>query len=232
MFASLLTFVAARRVIMLAAVTVVLKTTDMLEKRGVRRDEQNLARLLAELLFSIVLSIWPPVLVLCFGNQFNGTHLLSARAFIAWWAWLALGMFTFSAVISLLLRTLGEAGGMAAHAVLLVISLVSSSAVEPVELMSPFFRIGIALPFANSLRGSRTIVFGSYNRIGQNFGVLAAWLTVTMLLTWRRHRKYSRELEHTQPPQRDDSAILKAAPWAVAPLPTRRAALLRMSDGA
>ena len=38
-------------------------------------------------------------------------------------------------------------------------------------------------------------MFGSYNRVGQNFGILAAWMVFTGALTWRRHRKYIRELQ-------------------------------------
>ena len=60
--------------------------------------------------------------------------------------------------------------------------------------MHPFFRVGMGLPFANSLQGSRTIIFGSFNQLGRNIGVIFAWLAFTWLLTWRRHRKYRAEL--------------------------------------
>ena len=114
--------------IQLACACCVLKVTELLEHRKIRRDEQNLFRCVTEIFFACVLSVWPPVLVASYAYTFDARQSLDARTFFAWWAWLAFGMYSFVSIISLMLRSLGEAGGMAAHGVMLVISLVSSSA--------------------------------------------------------------------------------------------------------
>ena len=61
------------------------------------------------------------------------------------------------------------------HTLFLILNLVSSTSTTPQELMPPFFQVGYALPFYNAVCGLRTILFGSYDRLGRNVGVLFAW---------------------------------------------------------
>jgi len=159
----------AQTIMMAATVFLLRVTTELLEKKSIRRDHQNVFRMIGEVALSFCLSIWPPILVAGLGHLFGDERVtITTGIFFAWWAWLFLGMYVFISVISVLLRTLGETGGMVVHAFLMIIMLVSSSAVEPVDFMNPFFRIGQGLPLGSSLQGSRTIVFGSYDRLGRN----------------------------------------------------------------
>jgi hypothetical protein len=185
-------------VVMLACACFLLAVMEILESRNVRRDEQNLFLFAGEMLIACMLSLWPPVLVASFGHLFDARPSLDTKTFFIWWAWLAFSMYAFLNIITQLLHSFGEAGGMVAHALLLVVSLVSSSAFEPASLMHPFFRIGMGLPLANSLQGSRWIVFGSYDRMGRNIGVMFAWLGVVALISWRRDKKYKQELKEVE----------------------------------
>jgi hypothetical protein len=58
------------------------------------------------------------------------------------------------------------------------------------ELMNDFYQYGYAMPFWHSIQGTRTIVFGTKNRLGLHFGVLIAWCVVGLagvyaFTTWR-----------------------------------------------
>ncbi|KAI0686706.1 hypothetical protein BC835DRAFT_1420255 [Cytidiella melzeri] len=51
----------------------------------------------------------------------------------------------------------------------------------PVEILPTIFRYGYATPFYNVGNATRTILFGTKNTIGINFGVLFAWIAVSMI---------------------------------------------------
>ena len=59
---------------------------------------------------------------------------------------------------------------------------IASGGIQPFELMHPFYKIGYGLPMAHGAMGARTIVLGSYNRLGMNIGVLFAWIGFWTLL--------------------------------------------------
>ncbi|KAL2849836.1 hypothetical protein BJY01DRAFT_210370 [Aspergillus pseudoustus] len=62
-----------------------------------------------------------------------------------------------------------------------VITNVSGS-FYPLNLASKFFRWGYAWPLHRIVNGLRTILFGTHSRIGLDFGVLFAWVGVSILL--------------------------------------------------
>ncbi|KAH8834784.1 hypothetical protein DL96DRAFT_1675041 [Flagelloscypha sp. PMI_526] len=74
-----------------------------------------------------------------------------------------------------------------------------SSAVLPVEVEYNLYRYAYAMPFYNISKAVRTIVFGTKNELGLNFGILLAW-TVLSLVTMSifqlhiRHRSHSAAL--------------------------------------
>lgn len=62
----------------------------------------------------------------------------------------------------------------------------------PIDLQPILYRYGYAVPFYNVSRGVRTILFGTKNNLGLNFGVLIAWAVISMftlpLFQWLRRR--------------------------------------------
>ncbi|KZT22868.1 hypothetical protein NEOLEDRAFT_1157587 [Neolentinus lepideus HHB14362 ss-1] len=63
----------------------------------------------------------------------------------------------------------------------------------PIEALPGVFRYGYAVPFYNVSKAVRTIVFGTKNELGLNFGVQFAWIsvsciTLTLFQIWRRRR--------------------------------------------
>ena len=173
---------------MLTVTMIALQLYDAWERAGIRRDHQVAARLLHEAVCAGCLSFWPPVVLECLGAG------LTARTFFALWAFYWLCMYTFGLVITALFRTLGPALGGLAHLLFLILNLISSGAISPVDLMPSFYRIGFGLPFHNAVAGSRTIMFGSYDHIGRNVGVLFAWIGLTLLMAARKTLQARREL--------------------------------------
>lgn len=52
----------------------------------------------------------------------------------------------------------------------------------PVELLSNFYKWGLAWPLRHNLIGAKAIIFGTKNLLGLNFGVVIAWVAVSLLL--------------------------------------------------
>ncbi|KAI0087133.1 hypothetical protein BDY19DRAFT_1092222 [Irpex rosettiformis] len=51
----------------------------------------------------------------------------------------------------------------------------------PVEILPTIFRYGYATPFYNVGNATRTILFGTRNQVGLNFGVLFAWIGISLI---------------------------------------------------
>lgn len=52
----------------------------------------------------------------------------------------------------------------------------------PVELLSSFYRWGLAWPLRHNLIGAKAIILGTKNLLGLNFGVTLAWVAVSLVL--------------------------------------------------
>lgn len=69
------------------------------------------------------------------------------------------------------------------------------------ELASNFYRWGYAWPLRQIVVGSRTLLFGTKDTLGQNFGILLAWIVVDSILfpfccwffRWKNMREKQRE---------------------------------------
>ncbi|KAL1681784.1 hypothetical protein EV122DRAFT_287637 [Schizophyllum commune] len=63
----------------------------------------------------------------------------------------------------------------------------------PIEVLPKFYHYGYAMPFYNVSHTVRSIVFGSKNTLGLNFGVLVAWIVISCftlpLFQWFVRRK-------------------------------------------
>ena len=175
-------------VIVLATSTIVLKIYDGWEEAGVRRDHQIYLRICHTVLSIGMISLFPAVVTVGLGAT------LSAAQFFSMWAFSWLFMTTFGLIIIALFRSLGPGLGGAVHGIFLILNLVSSSATTSMELMPAFFRIGYGLPFYQAVCGLRTILFGSYNHLGRNVGVLFAWLGLCGCLAMYKAMKFRKEL--------------------------------------
>jgi hypothetical protein len=56
-----------------------------------------------------------------------------------------------------------------------------SVTVLPKELQVWFYRYGIAFPVHNMSQAIRTIIFNTKNHLGRNFGVLLAWVVLSLI---------------------------------------------------
>ena len=87
----------------------------------------------------------------------------------------ALGALAFSLVLGTLL-------GPVVSAMFYMFNLISSTGTYATETMPSFFKIGYGLPMEQGVMVTRTIMFGSYNRVGRNLGVLFAWVVGWLLV--------------------------------------------------
>ncbi|KAA1474307.1 hypothetical protein DENSPDRAFT_803883 [Dentipellis sp. KUC8613] len=99
--------------------------------------------------------------------------------FVIYWmmSWLgmcALGMAVEAMVTILTVRFI---------AFFLIIWLIANVSVcfFPIPLLPGVFKYGYATPFYNVQRAVRTIVFGTKNQLGLNFGVQLAWIAVSLV---------------------------------------------------
>ena len=51
------------------------------------------------------------------------------------------------------------------------------------EFMASFFQIGYGLPMMQGVQAMRTILFGSFDHMGRNVGVVSAWIGLSWLLS-------------------------------------------------
>lgn len=80
--------------------------------------------------------------------------------------------------------------GFAPFALNIWLTANASPAFGAYETMPGFYRYGYAMPFWHASQATRTIVFGTKNHLGLNFGVLVAWCAVGWIgvagATWWR----------------------------------------------
>lgn len=69
----------------------------------------------------------------------------------------------------------------------------------PVELLSNFYIWGLAWPLRHNLIGSKAILFGTKNLLALNFGIIIAWVAVSIALqpftVWIQMKKKKGEVE-------------------------------------
>ncbi|KAJ6534000.1 hypothetical protein DFH09DRAFT_1180836 [Mycena vulgaris] len=77
----------------------------------------------------------------------------------------------------------------------LIFWIISNMSVAgyPLEVLPHIYRFGYAYPFYNMSRGARTIVFGTKDNLGTNFGILIGWVVLSCitlpLFQWFMHRR-------------------------------------------
>lgn len=69
----------------------------------------------------------------------------------------------------------------------------------PIELLSNFYSWGLAWPLRHNLIASKALLFGTKNLLGLNFGVIIAWVVVSIALQpftiWIQMRKKKGQVE-------------------------------------
>lgn len=175
--------------IMLGATLSNLALGDSITSAGIRREHALYAQIAQEVVLAAVLAIWPPVVVHGIGSR------LSASQAVSWWLLCWLALLSFGQVITWIYRNLSPSLSSMAYSAVFVINLVSSTSVVAQEQMPSFFRIGLGLPYANAVQASRTILFGSYNKLGTNIGVLWAWIVLVWLSAVPKALRFRRELK-------------------------------------
>ncbi|ADV22219.1 endoplasmic reticulum protein [Cryptococcus gattii Ru294] len=120
-----------------------------------------------------------------------GAHFTYAGGFFLWWFALFLGMAAVGLSTEAAITVLGPKF-MAFFLVPLIIVNVSVVSL-PHELQPWIYRYGVAMPFYNCSHIVRTIIFNTKNEIGQNMGILIAWVVVNFITislgTWLFRRR-------------------------------------------
>jgi hypothetical protein len=69
----------------------------------------------------------------------------------------------------------------------------------PVDMLSNFYMWGLAWPLRHNLIASKSVLFGTKNELGLNFGVLIAWVAVSLALQpftiWMQMRRLKKNVE-------------------------------------
>ncbi|KAI5474765.1 hypothetical protein MNV49_002498 [Pseudohyphozyma bogoriensis] len=140
-----------------------------------------LLRLVPEGILYFILSLWYSLINVAFGVPMDGnghSGLTYGQGFMVFWmlnwitmAALALAMESMVTLLTLKFFT---------PFLLLWMVLNISSSFFPPDLMGPFYRYGYAMPFWHSTTADKFIFWGTRNRLGLNFGVLAGWVVLSI----------------------------------------------------
>lgn len=121
----------------------------------------------------------------------------------SWWAFWALHFFHV-ATHALTFLLLGIVASLAVQAPLFLFVLVVNvtSALGTPELSSEFYRWHTGMPLYNAVAGSRTLLFGGFPRLGNNFGALVGWtvgFVVVYALLQTKMVQEGSAIEHIRP---------------------------------
>lgn len=105
-----------------------------------------------------------------------------ASGYVIYWMLSWCGMMAFGLVVDNFNNVFGPPF-TPVFFVFWVISNVSTG-FFPVELLSNFYKWGVAWPLRHVLIGAKALLFGTKNELGLNFGVLLAWVGVSLVLQW------------------------------------------------
>lgn len=145
-------------------------------------------RVFSGIFIPAILALVPAIVVAAAANNPNNESAVFCKNFGSYWALLWLTMCVFVAVV-VFTNYLG-APGAPLLVIFMMLNIASSDVLVPLDLSPSFFQIGYALPMYNAVVASRTVMFCSYNKLGQCVGVLIAWFFVTKIannIVARRH---------------------------------------------
>jgi hypothetical protein len=126
------------------------------------------------MLYSGLLSLILSLLILAFGSQFE-------KGFGVFWLFNWLVMCSFASFFAFVAVTLGPAGS-ALSSLFLSLNMTSSGALVNSDVMPKLLKFGMGLPMFHAVKGSKTIYYGSYNKLYMNIPVIIAWAVIFLVL--------------------------------------------------
>ncbi|KAJ3809871.1 hypothetical protein F5876DRAFT_89230 [Lentinula aff. lateritia] len=134
--------------------------------------------------------------------QVDFSRKFGAAGFVLFWMLNWAGMLSVGLALEAML-TLLTMKGVPFFMILLIISNVSVCFL-PIDVLPSIYRYGYAFPFYNISCAVRTILFGTKNNLGLNFGVLIAWTAISCItlpfFQWFMRRKHISEVNGTMEP--------------------------------
>ncbi|KAG2148512.1 hypothetical protein BD769DRAFT_572233 [Suillus cothurnatus] len=167
------------------------------EKR-LRLRSLILLRLLWPVTLYFFISLMYSLLSLAFGVPFNrnfGNAGFVIYWMMSWCSMSALGLALESMITLLTFKFIP---------VFLILWIISNVSVAfyPIEVLPAVFRYGFAMPFYNVSSTVRTIIFGTKNEIGLNFGVQFSWIVISCItlpiFQWLVRQRQIKALEASQ----------------------------------
>ncbi|KAJ4473150.1 hypothetical protein J3R30DRAFT_3296823 [Lentinula aciculospora] len=157
-------------------------------------------RLVSSFMTYFFLSLFYSLLSRAFQVDFS--RKFGSAGFVLFWMLNWAGMLAVGLALEAML-TLLTMKGVPFFMILLVISNVSVCFL-PIDVLPRIYRYGYAFPFYNISCAVRTILFGTKNNLGLNFGVLIAWTAISCitlpLFQWLMRRRHISELNGAMEP--------------------------------
>lgn len=128
------------------------------------------------------------------GFQINFERKFGTAGFVVFWMANWLGMLASGLALEAMITLLTHR--FVTYFLLLYLIVNVSVCTYPLEVLPSIFRYGYASPFYNVSQAVRTVLFRTKNEVGQNMGVLIAWIFVSCItlslfqwLAWRRRQR-------------------------------------------
>jgi hypothetical protein len=134
-----------------------------------------LFRLCCALSAYLIISLWFTLINLAFGVPMN-RNFGHGAGFMVYWMLNTCTMASLGLPMESLFTLIGLKWAGYFLSFWIIVNVASSF--TSLEVMPGFYSYGHGLPFFNSIQGARTIIFGTKNHLGQNFGILVAWMVV------------------------------------------------------
>ncbi|KAJ1568335.1 hypothetical protein HK096_006854 [Nowakowskiella sp. JEL0078] len=125
-------------------------------------------------IFCIGISLWYTILHSALGVPFTPGN------WFAFWFLNALQMFVHVFILLNFGLLVGRNSPIFPLIFLIILILNATAGLGVIELSSEFYRWGYAMPMWNAVTACRTLIFGSYNRLSLNVGILFAWFIVSL----------------------------------------------------
>lgn len=130
------------------------------------------------------------------------TRFFGPAGYVIYWMLSWCAMMAFGLVIDNIHNVVGQP----LTSIFFIFWVISNVATGflPIELLSNFYRWGLAWPLRHALIGSRAVIYGTNNLLGLNFGVLLAWIAVSLaLLPLTVFWQMRKQRDHIQKQQRE-----------------------------
>jgi len=123
------------------------------------------------------ISLFYSLLSLAFQVDFN--RYFGASGFVIFWMLNWIGMLSVGLALESMITILTTK--FIPFFMLLWIMVNVTVSAMPIEVLPILFRYGYATPFYNISHGMRTVLFGTKNSLGLNFGILIVWVAISCI---------------------------------------------------